>query len=442
MYAPRSSAQPTTSTDGAGPHGQLHSPAFDRVNVGSNPALVQLAKAKSVLLLQGPLGCFYDRLTGWLQTGGAQVSRIVFQGGDKYDCRALRPITYRGTLEAWPAFFAGQIEQLRIDCVVLFGQSRRYHEEAISIAKATGIHVIVLEEGYFRPGYITMELDGVNGYSSTLQRYNWRPVSLVKDDGSGAVVAGDIVRDVSPHHFRKMAWHATKHYFAMHKSRRAFPHYVHHRGSDAFRYFIYWLRSWRRKLVAWPGSYRFQAELFQGSHTYFFVPIQHDGDAQITHHSPFTQNTEFIIRVLRSFAEHAPTDTWLVFRQHPHSRGGPGHSSLIFSLAAELGVTNRVHHMVEGDTPDLAQRSAGVVLINSTVGLQALERGAPLIALGEALYKQAHLTFSGDLDEFWHRARPANKAATAAFLSQMKNLTQVPGSLYAHRHEPLRWTHP
>ena len=420
---------------------QLSCPGAGLRNVGCNPALVQLAKSRRVMLLQGPLGPFYDRLTRWLHAGGAEVHRIVFQGGDEYDCQLLTPIAYRGALEAWPAFFAAQIDQLGIDCVVLFGQSRRYHVKAIGVARVHDLPVIVLEEGYFRPGYLTMELGGVNGYSSTLQSYRWRPVSLVKADSSDVAHPGDIARDVSPRHFKKMAWHATKHYAAMHMSRADFPHYVHHRGTNPYSYFFYWLRSWRRKLLAWSGDHRFQAGLLNGSNTYFFVPLQHDGDAQITHHSPFEQNTDFIIRVMRSFAAHAPADAWLVFRQHPHSRGGAGHSAFIFSLAAELGLGKRVHHMVEGDTPDLAQHSAGVVLINSTVGLQALERGAPLIALGEALYRQPHLTFSGDLDAFWHQARPADKAATAAFLAQMKNLTQASGSLYAQRDEPLQWNH-
>ena len=95
--------------------------------------------------------------------------------------------------------------------------------------------------------------------------------------------------------------------------------------------------------------------------------------------------------------------------------------------------------MIEGDTPDLAQHSAGVVLINSTVGLQALERGAPLMVMGQALYKQPQLSFTGELDQFWTQGRPACPAETPKFLAQMKNLTQGPASVYALRDEPLRW---
>jgi capsular polysaccharide export protein len=96
--------------------------------------------------------------------------------------------------------------------------------------------------------------------------------------------------------------------------------------------------------------------------------------------------------------------------------------------------------MLEGDTPDLAEHSVGTVLINSTVGLQALERGVPLIALGDAPYRRPELTFPGDLDNFWHERQHPNADLTGAFLAQVKNLTQAPASAYGWRSEPLMWS--
>jgi len=396
-----------------------------------NPALRALQQAKSVLLLQGPVGAFFDRLSTWLQHQGAQIRRVAFQGGDVYDSQALKPIAFRQSLKDWPAFFGQLLQDHAIDCVVLFGQSRRYHQAAIAMCKSQGLPVVVLEEGYFRPGYITMELGGVNGFSDTMARYIWCP----EPD------AAPITPDITPSHFQKMAWHASRHYQALWDARHEFPHYQHHRISQPSYYAVYWVRSWLRKLKHLRPSRRLQLHLFARKEQtpYYFVPLQHDGDAQIVHHSDFANNAEFVIRVMHSFAQHAPANSLLVFRQHPHVRGGSGHGELIAGLAQELGISKRVHHMVEGDTPDLAQHSAGVVLINSTVGLQALERGAPLMVLGEALYKQPQLSFMGTLDEFWQQARPACPAETQRFLAQMKNLTQVPVSVYAMRSEPIAW---
>jgi capsular polysaccharide export protein len=396
-----------------------------------NPALRCLQHAKSVLLLQGPVGAFFDRLAVWLMQQGAQVSRVSFQGGDLHDSQILKPIAFRRTLQDWPAFFNQLLRDHQIDCVVLFGQSRRYHQAAIELCKRQGLPVVVLEEGYFRPGYITMELGGVNGFSETLARYIWGP----EPD------AAQITPDITPIHFQKMAWQASLHYQALWRARKEFPHYQHHRISQPSYYARHWIRSWLLKLKHLVPNRRIQRQLIadKTSSPYFFVPLQHDGDAQIVHHSDFSDNTEFVMRVMHSFAKHATVNSLLVFRQHPQVRGGPSHGELIAGLAQSLGIDHRVHHLVEGDSPDLAQHSAGVVLINSTVGLQALERGAPLMVLGEALYKQPQLVFMGELDDFWQQAHPACPATTQQFLAQMKNLTQAPVSVYAMRSEPIRW---
>ena len=402
-----------------------------------NPALQSLAAARNVLLLQGPLGPFFDRLAVWLKRCGANVHRVVFQGGDELDCKALQPIVFNQPYAEWAAFFRQTVQRLGIDHVVLFGQARVHHAAAIALARDLGIQAVVMEEGYFRPGFATMELDGVNGYSTTLQRYEWSPI--VPAGHPAPVLPGDIQPHETPHHFRKMAWHASQHYLALRKHAQRYPHYVHHKEANPYWYAHYWVWSWVKKYWHQPGDKRLQAGLLASSTPYFFVPLQHDGDAQITHHSTYSENTDFIFQVLRSFAAHAPPDTKLVLKQHPHSRGGSGHGQFISSLAQELGVSARVLHVVEGDTPGLVQHSQGVVLINSTVGIQALQRGAPLIALGEALYRQPGLTHTEPLDHFWQHARPANIENVRKFLAQIKNLTQVPVSLYDWRQAPLNW---
>jgi len=402
-----------------------------------NPALMALGRAQRILLLQGPVGPMFDRLTRWLQAGGASVQRIIFQGGDRADTTALIPVPYRGSLEAWDGFLNDFLKLHAIDCVVLFGQSRHYHARARATAEAKGLTLVVLEEGYFRPGFMTMELGGVNGYSTTLQTNVWDPE--LQEEGPAILPKGPLEPHQTRWHFQKMAWHASTHYLAMRQARSEFPLYEHHRGTNLLFYSAYWLRSWQRKLRRRPWDVRFQSDLFRSKRSYFLVPLQHDGDAQIVHHSPFERNTDFIINVMRSFAEFASDDFWLVFRQHPHSRGGRGHRGFIESLSDELGISDRVHHLTEGDTPLLAQNARGVVVINSTVGLQALERGAPVKVLGAALYNRPGLTEQGSLDGFWNSAKAADSKVVEHFLLQIKNLTQVPISAYALADEPIIW---
>ena len=174
----------------------------------ANPAFKRLQNSSSVLLLQGPLGPFFDRLARWLKANGTQVNRVALHAGDLHDCKAIRPVTYKGPRDGWGEYVRQLIARHGVDCIVLFGQSRYYHVIAREVAAESGIAVVVLEEGYFRPGFITMELDGVNGYSRTLQRFRW--------DHATSSEAG-IQADITSRHFEKMAWHASQHYLAMHK---------------------------------------------------------------------------------------------------------------------------------------------------------------------------------------------------------------------------------
>lgn len=410
-----------------------HSPQkkWAAVPVPCNPALLQLALSKHALLLQGPVGHFFDRLTGWLRSHDTQVHRVVFQAGDCRDCQTLEPIKFEKSIAQWPAFLGDAIERLAIDCVVLFGQTRAHHAMAIELARARGVPVVVLEEGYVRPGYITMELDGVNGFSTTLSQYEWMPE-----------FPSDRVTVQKPRHtehqFRQMAWYACRHYWAMYWHSSPSSQYQHHKPTNIWHHSQYWVWSWVKKhLHLARDNARVQA---LRDVNYFFVPLQHDGDSQISHHSHYEENTAFIHEVLRSFAAHAPADATLVFRQHPHSRGGPGHARLISTLAHELRIAQRVVHLVEGHTPTIVSNAQGVVVINSTVGLQALMRNKPLAVLGEALYKQQGLCHQGPLDRFW-TARPApDPQHTRHFIEQLIALTQAPCNVYGRANEPLLWT--
>lgn len=395
-----------------------------------NPALLTLAQARRVLLLQGPVGAFYDRLTEWLRQRGTSVERVVFHAGDLQDCRALTPVQFTGKPEAWPQFFRNLVGEMRADCVVLFGQSRSYHVAALEICKQRGLAVVVLEEGYVRPGYITMELGGVNGYSTTLQNFVWQPKANPTD-------VALLSPPTTEGQFSQMARYAIRHYLAMHLGSAQFPNYRHHKSTSLMEYSRYWVISWLRKYLHSTQDNRTVRQL--ANRPFYLVPLQHDGDSQIIHHSRFEENTEFIIEVLRSFAHHALADHLLVFKQHPFSRGGPGHGTFIATLAQELGIARRVLHLVEGHTPTLVKQSLGVVVINSTVGLQALFHKKPLLALGDALYHRPGVTFQHGLDRFWNELQPPQEPDLNHLLEQLLNLTQAPCNVYGLPNEPLLW---
>jgi capsular polysaccharide export protein len=112
----------------------------------------------------------------------------------------------------------------------------------------------------------------------------------------------------------------------------------------------------------------------------------------------------------------------------------------VHELANDLGVADRLVYLVEGNTPQLVKNASGGVVVNSTVGIRAIQHQIPLIVLGRALYNLPQLCFQGALDDFWTGAKAPDRLAANAFLVQLKNLTQVSADIYAARNKSLKWT--
>lgn len=400
---------------------------ISKTEVSKNPALVVLEASQSVLLLQGPAGPFFDRLTDWLKAKSKQVHRIVFSGGDLRDCQATKPIKFTGELDEWHTFFVVQCVQLKVDSVVLFGQSRTYHQQALQAASQLGIQVIVLEEGYFRPGFMTMELGGVNGNSTTLDLFSWNGVP-------------EHINGVTDKHpFLNSTYFAAKHYAHMLLGHWQFPKYRHHRQRSPAYYFGYWMYSWFRKWRHLNRDLRTEKHLIDSKAHFYFVPLQFEGDAQLKFFASYSSVQEFLAELICSFSKHAPEQTLLVFREHPHGRGSGGYLARIRQIAESFGVASRVVYLVEGDTPVLVRHCAGVITINSTVGVRALTSQVPLKVMGAAVYRRPGLVFEGELDDFWVKSTPAKPEISEDFVLQLKNLTQVPVGGYAARNIAIDW---
>jgi capsular polysaccharide export protein len=395
--------------------------------VYENPALTVLKASRSVLLLQGPVGPFFDRLTDWLLRRKIQVHRIVFSGGDEYDCKAIKPIKFASKLEEWREFFTTQCVQLKVDVVILFGQSRAYHQDAIQVAAELNLEVVVLEEGYFRPGYLTVELKGVNGNSTTLDRFKW------------AGPKEHIQSATDNHPFLTATYFAAIHYAQMLFGHFRYKGYQHHRHRSVAYYFTYWMYSWFRKLIHRNFDLRRQEKLLNGKEFFYFVPLQFEGDAQLKLFSNYKSVEDFLYQIIRSFSIYSPQASLLVFREHPHGRGMGGYKKFIHKIALRFNIDERIIYLVEGDTPLLVKHSAGVVTVNSTVGLRALDCHVPLKVMGSAVYMRPGLVFDGELDEFWSEAVPAKQEIANEFILQLKNLTQLPICGYAPRNIRINW---
>ena len=76
-----------------------------------------------------------------------------------------RFIAHTDSLEAWPTALGKIIAEKSITDIVLYGDTRPVHAEAIKLAKGLGSRVHVFEEGYLRPCWVNYERGGADGNS-------------------------------------------------------------------------------------------------------------------------------------------------------------------------------------------------------------------------------------------------------------------------------------
>lgn len=379
-------------------------------------------KGKRVLLLQGPLGPFFARFAELLVAQGATVEKVNFNGGD-WLFYPHAEHAFRAPMAEWPRYLEELIRRERYDLVFLFGDCRPIHRAAGEVAARCGVEVGVFEEGYLRPNYVTLERGGVNDHSPLPrdpEHYRARGVGEIPSAGP-----------LGPT-FWFMAFWAFSYYLAAILLRRSFPHYEHHRPLGAAEA-IPWLKSVVRKHVYARREAGVEERLVrEHADRYFLVPLQVHNDAQVTVHSNYGAVEPFVREVIASFAAHAPAETVLVLKHHPLDRAYNDYTAVIREVAAQAGVAGRVEYIHDQHLPTLLEHARGAVVINSTVGLQALDHRTPLKVCGRALYDMRGLTYQGSLDSFWGAAHrfEVDEELFVAFKRALVLESQLGGSFY------------
>lgn len=379
-------------------------------------------RGQRVLLLQGPVGPFFARLADDLLAAGATVFKVNFNAGDWLFYRG-RAIPFDRPMAEWPGFLDELLTDLAIDVILLFGDCRPIHRQAHEIATARGIELGVFEEGYVRPDYITLERFGVNGHSSLPRN----PIYYLNKSH-----LPELPRQSLPSAYWHMVLWGFLYFAAGTLGRMFYPHYRHHRPLHV-RETWPWIRSgWRRWWCAWRERAILPHLTTRWSKSFFLVPLQVHNDAQVDVHSRFDCVEDFIVEVMQSFARQAPARTALVFKHHPMDRGYTHYGRLIRRQAKALGISERCFYIHDQHMPTLLRHARGVVVINSTTGLQALQKGVPVKALGEAIFNFPGLCCQEDLATFWRRAqqfRPAPRLLQQ-FLRYLILRTQLNASFY------------
>jgi len=374
---------------------------------------------RSFLFLQGPPGPLYHRLAEALQARGTKVERINICAGDEADWPG--PATnYRGRFRDWPVFIDNFLKQHGITDILLFGDCRPYHVTARRLADLRRIRTYVLEEGYLRPHWLTLELDGVNGYSRLNRDRDWfieQARCLPHEPELPPVTAS----------FRRRVRDSARHYVAVHVKSWKFPHYRTHRPGSALIEAL----GWGRKFLMGSPESKAAVNVIEKlrAKPFFLLPLQLSGDYQIRNHSPFPDMPAAVAYVMESFAAHAPKDANLLFKAHPLDCSLLNWARVIRRRAKKLEISERVFFIEAGDLETLASEAHGMICVNSTSGTLALAADTPVCTLGDAIYNVRGLTFQGHLDEFWANPTPPEPGLYQAFRRVLVDRCLVRGGL-------------
>jgi capsular polysaccharide export protein len=379
--------------------------------------------ARHILFLQGPTSSFWRDLSFAFEAAGHRTSKIVLHLGDQLWWRRSGAAAYRGHLDGWQAYLDSFVAERGITDILYYADRQPYHVIAQSVARLRGIDAYVIENGYLRPDWITLEPVGMGAFSTIPG-----DPALIRAAAVGRPDADMVIR--YRHGFLREMLNEFGFHACAEFGRPLYPHYRSGRYANVFFEFgfgaLYQLGQAARSRAA-DGIV---ARLTSSPDPFYLVPLQLQSDKQISANSPFSHLSEMIEIVVRSFAAHAPPRSSLLFKQHPHDNGWENWPKVIERAAARAGVGRRVHFIAGGNLDQLLDATAGCVTVNSTVGLHAIRSFRPVKTLGTAVFDVAGLTHQASLDSFWTAPEPVDPRLARDFLAMLAASFQAKGSFY------------
>jgi capsular polysaccharide export protein len=372
------------------------------------------------LIVLGPFGKFTSKLAECLNGAGARCSRVLLNGGDVYDWGFKNHLKFRGDLQEFDGWLSKTVLREAITDIIIYGDTHPYCVAAKGVAEARGLRLHVIEQGYFRPFWVTLEHGGVNGNSSLP-----REPKFYLNAAVGVPEPKEIwLPPLTPRAVRNIFLY----HLAAILGRPAFPHFrapykysaLHQGVGHVVRYLHQKLFSNRHRADV--------ARALVGEGPLFIGVLQRPGDSQLRIHSPFSSVCAFIEQVVASFADHACASARLLFKSHPLDHGLEPHRRSIVLAARAHGVADRVFFSDSGDLSTVLATAAGAVTVNSTAGLFTIEQGLPTMVLGNAIYDIQGLTHQSGLDRFWTAPEKPEPLLFQAFRRVVISQTQVGGA--------------
>lgn len=381
------------------------------------------------LFLQGPHGPFFYRLGAMLRHAGAQVWRVGFNAGDAAFWRdAHSYIPFTGPLETWRETLRDLIREKRVTDIVLYGDTRPVHAEAVQEARAAGLCVHVFEEGYLRPYWVTYERGGSNGHSRLMDMTVAEMRSALENSDVDTALPPASWGDMRQHVFYGAAYHGCV--LLLNRRYRAFRPHRALSVSQEFQLYIKRLLLMPLQAIERRIATR---RIRQGGFPYHLALLQLEHDASFQKHSPFTSMTEFLETVTENFAHGAPRHHHLVVKAHPLEDGRAPIRAELGRLARLYGIEERVHYVRGGKLAQLLNEARSAVTVNSTAAQQVLWRGIPLRTFGEAVYAKPEFVSTKPLRDFFAGAERPDRKAYADYRRYLLETSQVAGGFYSSR---------
>ncbi|MEL6478362.1 MAG: capsular biosynthesis protein [Pseudomonadota bacterium] len=376
----------------------------------------------SVLFLQGPPTAFWPELATAFEAAGHRVSKVHFCLGDRMFWPRRGARDYRGALEAFERWLDALCTEQEVTDILYYADRHPYHIIAARIAERRGLRAWAVENGYLRPDWLTLEPFAMGRNS----RFPSAPDEILR------LAEGGVTPDWTPRYRHGFLREAASD-MAFNLARIAgWPLYPRYRSDvyyPALLDYLCWvpssLRKWRRRRACEAVEARCAEGL-----DFTLLAMQLQSDYQIRASSDYGHLSEMLEEVIASLASHAPDGRHLVVKSHPLDSGWENWPHVLAEIARSYGVADRVHWLDGGDLAALIDRAAGVLTVNSTVGLHALRQHRPVLCLGSAVYDIPGLTHQTGLDSFWTQPSGVDVDLLEALLIALERRIQVRGSFY------------
>ena len=389
---------------------------------GSHPQQ-QLLIQGPVLLLVGPLGIFFARFAHYLESQGVEVYKLSLPLHE-FGFSQQQRLPFTQSMDKFRPFLAEQIERLGIRHLFMYGDFIDPHRIALDLCaelreQGQTIDSYVFELGYLRPNYVTLEPDRVNCCSNLNQ-----PSSFYRQ-----------LPDVEwfPEARRETGVRWRKFWKSITFIQHALTRYKIvdgvHKLQPRPEFLIAQVRGLLRKHLYRFSEASIRRQLSNGD-PFFLGVLQVATDSQLARGCGYRGVEDFITDVVESFANHAPSQARLFFKHHPRDRGYNHYGAHVKRLEQQFGLKGRLFYFHDSSLAPILRKPScqGVVLINSSVGFQALFHGVPLKAMGQAPFNIDGLADQQPLANFWQQPQRSDRALFRRFYHHVLGTTQINGN--------------